>query len=207
MVARGWRREYRDLCQKRANTSGLWRLLICHWLPSGGRDVPSNPRDCLGFEGFWAVVGAKLHSLGKGEVESSIPSSSTILRLAGRADAQYASATDRRLLTAISKGYSYLYFSVGKIDMVQVSYSELRQNLARYLDEAVDNLAPILVTRQNGKGNVVILSEEEFEGWQETVHLLRSPANATWLLNSVRSADDGDLAEHALEAEASKIAP
>ena len=56
--------------------------------------------------------------------------------------------------------------------MDQVSYSDLRQNLARYLDEAVASRAPILVIRQGGKGNVVLLSEEEFAGWQETVHLL-----------------------------------
>lgn len=75
--------------------------------------------------------------------------------------------------------------------MAHVSYTNLRQNLARYLDEVVDSRVPILVTRQAGKGNVVILSEEEFEGWQETVHLLRSSANAQRLLRSTRSADAG----------------
>jgi len=35
----------------------------------------------------------------------------------------------------------------------------LRQNLARCLDEVVDSRVPILVTWQAGKGNVVILSE------------------------------------------------
>ncbi len=41
--------------------------------------------------------------------------------------------------------------------MRQVAYTELRQNLARIMDEAVDSRAPILVTRQAGKGSVVIL--------------------------------------------------
>ena len=82
--------------------------------------------------------------------------------------------------------------------MSQVTYSDLRQNLARYMDEAVEGRTPILVTRQGGKGNVVILSEEEFEGWQETVHLLRNPANAGRLLRSVRSADAGAAAERDL---------
>jgi len=31
--------------------------------------------------------------------------------------------------------------------MDQVSYTNLRQNLARYLDQAADSRAPILVTR------------------------------------------------------------
>ena len=85
--------------------------------------------------------------------------------------------------------------------MSQVSYTDLRQNLARYMDEAVDSHAPILVTRQGGKGNVVLLSEEEFAGWQETVHLLRSPANAEWLLDSIRSADAGETVERTLVTE------
>lgn len=82
--------------------------------------------------------------------------------------------------------------------MSQVSYTDLRQNLARYLDEAVTSRAPILVTRQGGKGNVVLLSEEEFAGWQETVHLLRSPANAKRLLASTGAADEGLADERSL---------
>ena len=82
--------------------------------------------------------------------------------------------------------------------MSQVSYTDLRQNLARYMDEAVESHAPILVTRQGDKGNVVLLSEEEFAGWQETVHLLRSPANAERLLRSIRSAEAGEAIERTL---------
>ncbi len=66
------------------------------------------------------------------------------------------------------------------------------------MDEAVDSRAPILVTRQGGKGDVAILSEKEFEGWQETPHLLRSPANAERLLRSIQSADAGAVVEHDL---------
>jgi antitoxin YefM len=82
--------------------------------------------------------------------------------------------------------------------MGQVSYTDLRQNLARYMDQAVADRTPILVTRQGGKGNVVILSEEEFEGWQETVYLLGNPANAKRLLESVREAKAGLTTEHEL---------
>ena len=49
--------------------------------------------------------------------------------------------------------------------MSHVSYSELRQNLSRYLDEAVETRAPVVVTRQRGKGNVVMISDAEFSGW------------------------------------------
>ena len=82
--------------------------------------------------------------------------------------------------------------------MSHITYSELRQNLARYLDEAVESRAPIVVTRQGGKGNVVMLSEDEFAGWQETVHLLSNPANAERLLRSIRAADAGATSERRL---------
>ena len=82
--------------------------------------------------------------------------------------------------------------------MSNVSYTDLRQNLAHYLDQVVDSRVPVVVTRQGGKGNVVMISETEFDGWQETVHLLRNPANARHLLRSIRSADAGDAHEHDL---------
>ena len=74
--------------------------------------------------------------------------------------------------------------------MAHVSYSELRNNLASYMDEVCDSRAPLLVTRQNSR-SVVIMSEEDYEGLMETVHLLKSPANAARLLRSIKDADRG----------------
>jgi antitoxin YefM len=79
-----------------------------------------------------------------------------------------------------------------------VSYTELRENLARYMDETVESRAPIVVTRQGGKGAVVMMSLEEFEGWQETVHLLSSPRNAEILLRSINDANEGQAEKHEL---------
>lgn len=45
---------------------------------------------------------------------------------------------------------------------------------------------------------MVIVAEDEWSGWQETVHLLSNPANATRLLESIRQADAGELHEHNL---------
>ena len=84
--------------------------------------------------------------------------------------------------------------------MTHVSYTELRQNLSRYLDETIETRAPVVVTRQGGKGNVVLLSEDEFAGWQETVHLLSSPRNADRLLHGLRQADQEMLPERELLA-------
>jgi antitoxin YefM len=78
-----------------------------------------------------------------------------------------------------------------------VSYTELRANLAKFMDEVCDTHAALHITRQNAR-TVVMLSEEEYEGMLETLHLLRSPANAARLLRSLESAEKGALAEHDL---------
>ena len=44
--------------------------------------------------------------------------------------------------------------------MAHVSYSELRTNLASYMDQVCDDRAPLLVTRQNAR-SVVLMSEED----------------------------------------------
>lgn len=79
--------------------------------------------------------------------------------------------------------------------MTHVSYSDLRANLARMMDKVCKTRAPLLVTRQNAR-SVVMLSEEDYESLMETVHLLRSPANAARLLASMQQADKGTLSEH-----------
>ena len=78
--------------------------------------------------------------------------------------------------------------------MTHVSYSELRNNLASYMDQVCDDRAPLFVTRQNAR-SVVLISEEDYEGLMETVHLLKSPANAARLLRSIKEADQGKLTE------------
>ena len=81
--------------------------------------------------------------------------------------------------------------------MSHVSYSELRANLARFMDEVCNTRAPLHVTRQNAR-SVVMLSEDDYEGLMETVHLLRSPANAARLLESIKQAENGQSAERDL---------
>ena len=81
--------------------------------------------------------------------------------------------------------------------MSHVSYSELRSNLVAYMERVCDDRAPLFVTRQNAR-SVVLLSEEEYEGLMETVHLLKSPANAARLLHSIKEANEGKLVEREL---------
>lgn len=90
--------------------------------------------------------------------------------------------------------------------MAHVSYSDLRKNLSTYMDEVCDSRAPLLVTRQNAR-SVVMLAEEDYEGLMETVHLLKSPANALRLLRSIKEIESGGAKERELiEPESAKPA-
>ncbi len=64
-----------------------------------------------------------------------------------------------------------------------------RENLAKALDEVV-NSAPVIVTRQNAKP-VVIMSYDEYRSREETLCLLRGPANAERLIQAIAELDAG----------------
>ena len=70
----------------------------------------------------------------------------------------------------------------------QTNYTNLRQNLASILDEAISDRNVIVVTRQ-GKEDVAILAANELSNILETLHLFRSPANAQKLIASMERAD------------------
>lgn len=84
--------------------------------------------------------------------------------------------------------------------MALVSFTDLRQNMASHFDRVTEDREPLIVTRQGGKGNLVVMSEDEFEGWQETVHLLSSPKNAERLLASIQQVRAGATRERELLA-------
>jgi antitoxin YefM len=84
--------------------------------------------------------------------------------------------------------------------MSHVPYTEFRRHLVKYMEEVCDSRAPLHVTRQNAR-SVVVLSEEEYDSIMETLHLLRSPANAQHLMRSIADADAGKLTEHEIADE------
>ncbi len=75
-----------------------------------------------------------------------------------------------------------------KHSMAIVGYSQARQRLAELMDSVVDDCRPVVVTRQKA-APVVMLSLAEYEAMEETLHLLRSPRNASRLHKAVRDAD------------------
>ena len=49
--------------------------------------------------------------------------------------------------------------------------------------------APVEITSKNGRA--VLMSAEDWEAWQETAYLFRSPANARRLLDAAEALDRG----------------
>ena len=71
-----------------------------------------------------------------------------------------------------------------------ISYSEARQNLLATMVQTTEDRAPVLITRQNGE-SCVLMSLEEYNSLEETAYLMRSPANARRLMNSIESLKSG----------------
>ena len=70
------------------------------------------------------------------------------------------------------------------------TYSNFRENLKKHLDMVEESKAPLYVTRSK-QSDVVVLSKSEYEGMQETLHLLSSPKNAARLMKGISEYEQG----------------
>lgn len=81
--------------------------------------------------------------------------------------------------------------------MKTLSYTESRANYAQVLDDVVNNREETIITRV-GHEPVVMVSLADYESLRETAYLLRSPANAHRLLNSIENLEHGHGTQHDL---------
>lgn len=82
--------------------------------------------------------------------------------------------------------------------MQAITYNQAIQNLADFMDNVSDNHEPLIITHENHKA-VVLISLDDFNAWQETEYLTRSPANAKDLLEAVEDITQRkNLVKHAL---------
>ena len=81
--------------------------------------------------------------------------------------------------------------------MKAANYTEFRTDLKKYLDMVEEEQETLIIKRGSGKGTVVI-SLEEYNSIMETVHLLRSKANAERLYESIRQVKEGNTVQHDL---------
>ena len=78
-----------------------------------------------------------------------------------------------------------------------ITYSEARQNLADTMNRVCDHHEPVIITRQKSP-SVVMMSLEDYNSIMETAYLLRSPANAARLRESLTAAGSGNTSAHEL---------
>jgi antitoxin YefM len=66
---------------------------------------------------------------------------------------------------------------------VAISASEARSHLFPLIQQVNDDHVPVRISSR--AGDAVLMSAEDFDSWEETVYLLRSPANARRLMEAV----------------------
>lgn len=81
--------------------------------------------------------------------------------------------------------------------MHTLSYSEVRQNLAKTMQEVVENHEPVLITRAKNE-DCVLMSLAHYRSLEETAYLLRSPVNAQRLNQAIQQLKNGNGTEREL---------
>lgn len=81
--------------------------------------------------------------------------------------------------------------------MNAISYTAARANLAKTMEKVCLNHDPIIITRKR-ESPVVMMSLEDYQAIEETAYLLRSPANAQHLLESIAELEAGKGTEREL---------
>lgn len=81
--------------------------------------------------------------------------------------------------------------------MTTISASDARKSLFPLLGQVNQDHSAVTITSKAGNG--VLLSEEDYQAWQTTMHLFSTPANAQRLSEAIDRADRGEFAPHELD--------
>ncbi|NID12503.1 type II toxin-antitoxin system Phd/YefM family antitoxin [Fibrivirga algicola] len=81
--------------------------------------------------------------------------------------------------------------------MQEVRLSDFRQNLREKLDAVVNDADVVVVNQPNNK-HVVVISLDEYNSWQETLHVLSSERNRQRLAAAVSRTEQGHYDSHEL---------
>lgn len=79
---------------------------------------------------------------------------------------------------------------------MSVTASEARKNLFPLIEQVNNDRMAVQITSR--RGDAVLLSRAEYDSLEETAHLLRVPANAKRLIESLQQAVSGQRDEHDL---------
>jgi antitoxin YefM len=78
-----------------------------------------------------------------------------------------------------------------------VNFSEARNNLKQVIDQVVADADVAVISRRDA-ADAVVMSLETYDSWLETVHLLKTPANAAHLAKSIEQLRKGRSKERPL---------
>ena len=82
--------------------------------------------------------------------------------------------------------------------MKAITYTAARENLASTMNQVCLDRDPVIITR-NRDQSVVMISLDDYESLEETAYLLRSPANAKRLIDSIEAAESGNLIKQEID--------
>lgn len=75
--------------------------------------------------------------------------------------------------------------------MKAITSNQAKQELDELIDTVIMDVEPTIICNDQGK-QVVLMSLDEFNSWQETIYLLSNPANANHLMESIKQAKSGN---------------
>jgi antitoxin YefM len=78
-----------------------------------------------------------------------------------------------------------------------VTFSDAEHQLKSVLDQVVDDAGYTIIARQDAE-DAVVMSLDHFNSLMETIHLLKSPANAAHLAKSIEQYRSNQVVYHGL---------
>lgn len=78
-----------------------------------------------------------------------------------------------------------------------VNFSEARNSLKTVINQVIEDADYTVIARRDAP-DAVVMSLDTFNSLMETVHLLKSPANAAHLTQSIEQYRQGKLTQHGL---------
>jgi len=81
-----------------------------------------------------------------------------------------------------------------------INYTEARNNFKSVLDTVVNDADYTIINRRDAD-DAVVMSLDYFNAMQETLHLLKSPANVRHLEKSIAQYKEGKVTSHELIGE------
>ncbi|MCH8487481.1 MAG: TIGR02221 family CRISPR-associated protein [Candidatus Cyclonatronum sp.] len=97
----------------------------------------------------------------------------------------------RRFVEKHIPGFEQDQVVISKL-LKNIKIIELRDHLPEMLDQVEQNNETLVIERDSGEG-AVLISKKEYNSLMETVHLLKSRANATRLYESLQQMESGEV--------------